>query len=376
MDENSQNSAQSARDVQEKHLSVPVQAAFFITVCALTLLCASGFLGIIGFALVPVAAAMNVLLAFEYENLNAKLFLLLVLNLIPFVAAGVYFQSLIAALGALYPLMMALPIWLTVRMGYGRAASIASSAICAMLVWCASFVLALVSEYGAFNAETLGTLLDSAINPYIEYITNLLESEDIGAALELTSSDFDMLRYYFKTMLLGSVGVLMIIWSYFATLAVRLIAKIFDVSHRIPRGYRVGVRAMITKDGPRVEVVREDVVWRIQLDNITVAVYVAAYIVSVLFAPTGGVALTAYSVAVNLILILTPGFFYSGVRDIILSFRGRSVTGRFGRIAAIISLVLVFISPASLVLIFSALGVGVTLRENRAQKNIQKTGKE
>ncbi len=376
MEENSQNSAQSAPDMQEKHLSVPVQVAFFITVCALTLLCASGILGIIGFVLVPVAVAMNVLLAFEYEKSKAKLSLLLALNLIPFVAAGICFQSIIAALGALYPLMMALPIWLTVRMGYGRSASIAASAVCAMLVWCASFVLALTSEYGAFNAETLGALLDSAIDPYIEYVINLLETEDFGVALELTSSDFDMFRYYFKTMFLGSVGVLMIIWSYFATLAVRLIAKIFDVSHRIPRGYRARVRAMITEDGPKVEVLREDVIWRIQLDNITVAVYIAAYIVSVLFSPKGGFALTAYSVAVNLILILTPGFFYCGVRDIILSFRGRSATGRFGRIAAIISLVLVFISPASLVLIFSALGVGVTLRENRAQKNIQKTGKE
>ncbi len=376
LDENNKTAAPDGADEPKKRLSTPVQVVFLVTVLVLTLLYASGLTGIIGYALVLVAVAMNVLLAFEFEKSKAKLFVLLFVNLIPFVAAGVYFQSLPLSLGALYPLMMALPIWLTVRMGYGRAASIAFTAICAMLVWCASFAGVLIAELGSFNAQTLGALLDATLDPYIEYIKSLFESEDVAQVIKLTAADLDMIRYYFKTMFFGSVAVVMIIWSYLATLAVRLIAAVFGVSHRIPRGYRVGVRAMITGDGPKVEIFREEVVWRVQLDNITVAVYVISYIISVLSAPKGGVALTAYSVAVNLILILSPGFFYCGARDIILSFRGKSVSGKFGRIAAIIAVVLAIISPASVVLIFSALGVAVTVRENRAQRSIQKSGKE
>lgn len=376
LNENNNTEASSGIGEPKKRLSAPVQVVFLVTVCALTLLYASGLVGVVGYVLVLVAVAMNILLAFEFESSKAKLFGLLFVNLIPFAAAGIYFQSLTLSLGALYPLMMALPIWLTVRMGYGRAASIASAAICAMIVWCISFVGTVISELGAFNAETLGTLLDTMLEPYIEYISDLFESEEVAAVVKLTSADLDMLRYYFKTMIFGSVAVVMIIWSYLATLVLRLVASVFGASHRIPRGYRVGVLATITGDGPKVEILREEVVWRLQLDNITVAVYVAAYIISVLLSPTGGVALTAYSVAVNLILILSPGFFYCGVRDIILSFRGRSVSGKFGRVTAIIAVVLALISPASVAFIFSALGVAVTVRENRAQRTIQKTGKE
>lgn len=375
MDENNNTSTPNT-DAQTKKLSIPVQIAFLVTVCTLLFLYVSGICGAIGFILVPVAVAMNVLLAFEFDNSKAKLLVLLLINLIPFVAAGVYFQSVALSLGALYALMMSLPMWLTVRMGYGRSASIASAAICAMLVWCAGFALLIIAEYGAFNAQTLGALLDTMLEPYIDYLSSLFDGSEGEIGIRLTGADLDMIRYYFKTMFFGSVAVAMIVWSYVATLAVRLVASVFGVSHRIPRGYRIGVLATITKDGPKVEVFREEVVWRVSIDNITVAIYVASYIISVLFSPTGKAALSAYLVAINLVMILSPGFFYCGVRDALLSFRGKSATSNFGRIVAIIAAVLILVSPTSVVFIFSALGVVVTVRENRAARSMQKSGKE
>ena len=168
----------------------------------------------------------------------------------------------------------------------------------------------------------------------------------------------------------------MTVSAYFSTLAIRLICSIFGVAHRIPHGYRVGVRASFTPNGPKFEISREEVVWRLELDNVTAAIYVAAYILSVLLAPANGAVSTVYIVASNLILLLTPAFFYCGARDIILSFRGKSALGGITRIGAVLALVLAVISPASVLLVLSALGVAVTLRENRARKSIQKTGKE
>ena len=353
-----------------------MQIVLVLTVCVLSGLYATGILGALGAVLMLVAVAMNVLLLLEFDNFKVKIFILLFVNIIPFSAAAVFLQSVVMALGALYPLVMAMPIWLTVKKGYGRSASIALAAIGAMLVWCISFVLSIISELGAFNSETLGTLLDSIFDPYVEYFLSAAGSEDGGILSQITSADIDMMRYYFKTMFFGSIGMTMIVWAYFATLATRLVAKIFGASWRLPVSYRVGFRAKLTNDGPQVEVMHERVPWRIQLDVISVGVYVAAYIIAVLFAPSDGVLLTLYTVAINLILILSPGFLYCGLRDIVLGFRRKSTTGALGYITFAVGLVMMFISPISIVIMLCALGVIVTVRENRVRRNSEKIGKE
>lgn len=376
LSQNENISASENAAKQNKPLAKSAQVILTIAVGILTFLYASGLFGVIGALLVILCAAMETLLLFEFGGSKVKLSVLFIVNLASFAAASVYLGSALMALGALYVPFMALPIWLTVRAGYGRVVSIAFAAVGAMFVWCISFAISVIAELGAFNAETLGALLDSLFNPYAEYILELAQGENALAELELTSADIDMLRYYFKTLFFGSVGVAMTVWAYFSTLAIRLIASVFGVAHRIPRGYRVGVRALMTQKGPTFEISREEVVWRLELDNVTAVIYVAAYILSVILTPINGSVSTVYIVASNLILLLTPAFFYCGARDVILSFRGKSALGGITRIGAVFALVLVIISPASVLLVLSALGVAVTLRENRARKTIQKTGKE
>lgn len=376
MSQNENISAENNTVEQKKPLAKSAQIILTIAVGILTFLYASGLLGIIGAILVLLCVAMEALLMLEFDGSKVKLSVLFIVNLAAYVAAAIYSGSALMALGALYVPFMALPIWLTVRGGYGRAASVAFAAIGAMLVWCISFAISVIAELGAFNAETIGALLDSLFDPYAEYILELAQGENALAELELIAADIDMLRYYFKTLFFGSVGVAMTVWAYFSTLAIRLIASVFGVAHRIPRGYRVGVRALMTQKGPTFEISREEVVWRLELDNMTAVIYVAAYILSVLLAPINGSVSTVYIVASNLILLLTPAFFYCGARDAILSFRGKSALGGITRIGAVLALVLVIISPASVLLVLSALGVAATLCENRARKTIQKPGKE
>ncbi len=376
MSQNENISTKNNADGQKKSLAKSAQVIFTFGVGIVTFLYSSGLFGIIGALLVVLCVAMETLLLFEFDASKVKLSLLFAVNLAAFAASAIYLGSALLAIGALYVPIMALPIWLTIRAGYGRAASVAFAAIGAMIVWCVSLVIAVISEFGAFNAQTLGTLLDNLFNPYAEYILELTEGENGLAAIALTSADMDMLRYYFKTLFFGSVGVAMTVWAYFSTLALRLIASVFGVAHRIPHGYRVGVRASMTPNGPSFEISREEVVWRFELDNVTAVIYVASYILTVLLVPAKGAVSTVYIVASNLILLLTPAFFYCGARDIILSFRGKSALGGITRIGAILALVLAVISPASVAFVLSALGIAVTLRENRARKTIQKTGKE
>lgn len=376
LNQNENISAENNAEEQNKPLAKSAQVIFTVAVGILAFLYASGLLGIVGALLVILCVAMETLLLFEFATSKVKISVLFAVNIAACVAASIYLGSAILALGALYVPFMAIPIWLTVRAGYGRAASIAFAAVGAMVVWCVSFAMSIITELGAFNAETLGSLLDKMFEPYAAQILELTEGENGIASITLTTADMDMLRYYFKTLFFGSVGVAMTVWAYFSTLVIRLIASVFKVAYLIPHGYRVGVRASITPKGPTFEISREEVVWRFELDNVTAAIYIAAYLLSVLLAPANGTVSAAYIVASNLILLLTPAFFYCGARDAVLSFRGKSALGGITRIGAILALVLVVISPPSVVIVLSAIGVAVTLRENRARKTIQKTGKE
>ena len=205
MNQNENGSAITNADGQKKSLAKSAQIIFALAIGVLTFLYTSGLFGAIGAVLVILCVAMETLLLFEFDGSKIKLSALFAINLAAFAAAAIYLSSAILALGALYVPFMALPIWLTVRAGYGRAASIAFAAIGAMLIWCMSFVISVITELGAFNAETLGATLDRLFEPCAEYILGLAEGENGNTAFTLTSADMDMLRYYFKTLFFGSV---------------------------------------------------------------------------------------------------------------------------------------------------------------------------
>ena len=318
------------------------------------------------------AAAMNILAALEFGDSKPALSVLLAANIIPFAASVFVTESIVQSFGALYPIAIALPVWLTLRLRHGRASSIALAAMCSMALWFAGFVIAVTGELGAFNAETVGAVLDALFKPYGDFLSGMMYERGGEKIAYFKAADIEIMLYYFKAMYFGTVAVAMLVLAYFATLAVRIIADIFGVGHMLPAGYRISMRAKLTEKGPQVEIAQERVPWRIELDSVTVGVYIFAYAMTVLFSfSENGAVPTLYTVMMNLVIILSPGFFYCGARDIVLGFRGKSSSGRLGKIIPILVIIMTFINPMSMVFILCTLGVIVTLRENRVRRDAQ-----
>ncbi len=359
-----------------KRLTKAAQAIFLVTVCILSFINAVGVLGTFGTLIILITAAMNVLLALEFGTSKPKLLLLLFINILPFAAAYIYTSSLIVSLIALYGLVIALPIALTVRMGLGRSASIALAAIFAFVLVGAGFAVTVVNEYGALNAETIGTYLDGLLAPVTQKLAELTYEKNGEDVPYFTPNMIEDLLYYTKTLLIGTIASMLIVFAYFATLVTRLLAGVFGVQSILPMGLRVSVRAIMGKDGPTVDISQETVQWRIEIDGVTVGVYIAAYIASVLLSPVDGRVTAVYIALQNLVLILSPGFLYCGLRDIVLGMRGKARVGAFNRALPILGIIMLFINPQVVTILLCLLGVIVTIRENRARRHIIKNRKE
>ena len=352
----------------KREFTLPAQILFCVCICLFGFASAVNPLGIAGLPLAILSAAMSVLLALAYRDDAGRLGVLLAVNLIPFITAALVLRSVSHALAALFPLMMALPIWLTVRMHHGRSASIAASAVTAALLWILYLGLAIAAEYGACNRETIAEMLDTALTPVADALRKMTFEHEGETLPYYTENDIELLLYYTKTMLFGAIGAMMIVCSYFVTLAARLIAGVFHVTPLLPLGLRVMVRAQMTEDGPRVEVKQEPVVWRIEIDSVTASVFLIAYIISMILSIAGNGSLTLYSALQNLVLLLAPGFLYCGARDVVLGIRGKGSFGGISVFTLIFGAILFFVNPTSMITLLSALGVAVTLRENKMKR--------
>ena len=359
-----------------RKFTLPTQILFCVFICLFGFASAVNPLGVAGLPLAILSAAMSVLLALACKDDAGRLGILLAVNLIPFVTAAAALRSVPHALAALFPLMLALPIWLTVRMRCGRSASIAAAAVTSSLLWILYLALAIAAEYGACSRETIAQMLDTALSPVADALRRMTFEQEGKTVPYYTESDIELLLYYTKTMLLGAIGAMMLVCSYFVTLAARLIAGVFNVTALLPQGVRVMVRAQMTEDGPRVEVKQEPVIWRIEIDSVTATVFLVAYIVSMILSIAGNGPFALYSALQNLVLLLAPGFLYCGIRDVVLGIRGKGSFGGISVFSLIFGVILFFINPSSMITLLSALGVAVTLRENKMKSGLMRRDDE
>ncbi len=372
MDENSIHVEGPENMPEKKYLTTGTKIIFFFAIPILTFIYSIGVLGALGLPVMLIAAAMNVLLAFELEKSAPGLILLLLVNLIPFAAIYVYTLSFAAALNALFVLAFSLPIWLTVYMGRRRSVSIVAAAVPAILLFCAIFAVAVISEKGALNATTVTEVIDTALAPTKDALSEITYEEN-GAEKHLyTSSDINAMMYTVKSALIGSVASAMIVWAYLVTVAVRILASAFGTAWRLPLGIRVTIRGTMTKDGPKVNITHEPVLWRIDIDSVSVGVYILTYLAVLFGGVNGGM---FYTVVMNIFIILSPGFIYCALRNIVLGIRGKS-SGKLSLLPLIIGAVLFFMNPSFIVFILCAIGISAAIRDNMARREGMKNRKE
>ena len=356
------------------------KAARIVFYAVIVLLCCVSSANPLGFVSLPftvTAAALIINLSLGYDKKDPRRAAVFIL-ILPSIAASLLLYpvgtdkiALTASLAAvLFPYVLALPIILCLRHRTGRTASIASAAVASLLLWFAAGALIHWLSYSALDAASIGKTLDRLLEPLRAYLAGFTY-ESGGETLQYFSeADIENLVGYTKSVLLGTAAAIMVVIAYFVTLLTRLVARSFDRESIFPVTRRIHVRRIVAPDGPTAEFRREDVVWRINLDNVTAFIYIASYMASVLLAsPDGGVSVPG-ATAQNLTIMLTPGFVYAGIREIMAGFGGTR-TNLSGCLTFAAAAVLVFINPLMLVILLAVIGVVSTIRENLRIKQIK-----
>ena len=346
---------------------VTTRVMFCILVCVFSAVSSLNPLGVLGLPLAVAAGAMLSMLALSFGDSSAKTAALFAMVLLPYAASAVILRSPVLALAALFPAVLAFPIWLTVRSGSGRFGSIAAATAASAVLWGVYIALSIRTEYGALTLETVRQMIDETFLPAEEMLGKLTFEKNGEIISMYTEEEIGAMLAQIKSLLIGSAVSALWVISYLTTLVARLIGSVFDVTALLPRSVRVIVRRRLTADGPQVEVSHDTVIWRIEPDVVTAGVYLAGYLLSVLFMPKSGV-LPFTAAMQNLVVILTPTFIYVGGRDFIDSLRGKAPMF-LGCATPISVIVRLFINPLMLVMLLAFIGVMSVFRENLTRRS-------
>jgi Predicted membrane protein (DUF2232). len=206
-----------------------------------------------------------------------------------------------------------------------------------LIVFYACYLMISISaHYGALNTETLTTFWNDTVQPLRDtyaQITTIVDGEEVKVYSQ------DQINYVVSSMLLYIPATAVCVTNIVAFIIMSLysgLAHVFRIKRYItPRRH-----------------------WKLELSVISAYIYCAVYLV-IIFSG-GSIIGTVTAVTANLLVILTPGFSFLGLRSLIYRFRsgeGRKITV----IVLILTAVFMVISPSMVFYIMSLTGVIETI---------------
>ena len=347
-------------------------ARILLAAAAETVLFLAAFNIAVGFSLpaLLLASAVNAVLLLEAWRSKLIIAAVTALNLVPFAVAALATGSLDAPLSSLYPIIAALPIWLTVRLDKGRTVSIAASAAVSALYFATIFAVGIYMSTGELSMSTVSGFVDNLMQPFRTLFAQMSYTAEDGSSSPLfTAAQVDQLFYLLKSTIVGSVIASLLVMSYVITLFCRIIMKLFGIDYMLPFSQMVRFVPKISEGNePTIELQTKNVIWRIAPNAVSALMFFVSFAATLLFSASEGI--TVFSVAENLLLMLYPVFFYCGARDIAGSFRGLIIGERRGCFIPVVCIVCIFIDPSLLISLLAVLGAADTVRENRMAKHL------
>lgn len=269
------------------------------------------------------------------------------LPILPYLVALAVTNNLFTALAAIafYPAGIALI--LAVKNKQSRTATIIS--VSAILAVC--YILYITSAvfimYGAVNAETLKSFWLEATNPLRQSYSELTMIVDGQEVRYYSDKEIENLitniTVYIPAAIISAANII----AFIISMLYHGLAKLFRI-----RRYLV--------PSPQ---------WKLTMSVVSAYIYCGVYLI-VIF--TGGsIMSTITAVTANVLVILTPGFSYMGVKSVIRRFK--SERGRKVAIALIVlTAVFLFLSPSMIFYIASLLGVVETFIDYYTIKRLDK----
>ncbi len=277
------------------------------------------------------------------------------------------------ALTALYPTVAAIPIWLTVREKKSRSESIMASASASAVFWTLCAGLQVLIRYGDLGADTIRLALSDFMSPLGDALSSLTFDHGNSSLPFLGDADIEAVLDLLKRTLIGSVGAMLTAMSYLMTLALRYFSEGFGIDSLLPSSTRLIISE--SENGEK-RIDETDLGWRIEPDSVSAAIMLISYMLTILLGGLGS-ALPFTTAIYNIVLILTPCFFYAGVRSVICCFTGSPAMnpGGSGRIGGIgrgcliitVSALLFFVAPTSPIVLLTVVGVISVLTENHTR---------
>ena len=362
-------------DTDVKHLTMPARLLLctgnFLLLCAYATDAAPAF----GLLMLLISAVLSCVLLIEANRILPLVAAVFAVNISPFVISVIFSGSFITALNILLPLAFAVPIWISVINKGNRFTAIAISTVSASALMIIIFALSVQKQFGVLTADNVKLAIDALVEPVGNMFREMSTQSAGGMSVQLISdADIANMLYIVKSTLFGSLAVIMMIAAYLTTLFTRLILKAVKMTDLLPSSVRAVLRAHMKETGPEVELLRETVCWRIEVDSISAWIYVISYILTAVFASDN--TLLFYVVSGNISTILSPIFIYCGVREIALGFKGRSQVNAGSKFILIMCIVFIIVNPSLVTTLLSLLGVTSTLRENKVRRNVNSTRKE
>lgn len=356
----------STSSKQEAESKLSLAAALVLFVLGFLFIIIGASFGILSSVFLIVSSAINVLLLTCLEP-KASAILAILLNAAAFIGTLFLNSSVLIALNSLFPIVMALPVWFALTKKKGRSFAIVGAAVFGTLYYVIIFALSIFFAYGKINSEIIELTFNTIFEPISEALQELSYEFEDKTLFYFTKEQVEQFIYITKTMIIGVLSASMLCASYFVTLAVRLIAKLVKTDFVIPKSIRVNIFAVIKNGKREISVVQNEVPWCIVVDNITVIVYVIAYLGTFLFGSFGKGTLLAYILVNNLVIILSPAFFYCGARDLLLKYKAKAL-GAFGKIIPLLVVLMLFVNFQALFSIVCIFGVFAAIGENRMRK--------
>ena len=279
---------------------------------------------------------------FAFLYITTKYKWLFVLPVIPYIVALILTRNPLTAAEALafYPTALAFIFAMKKKFTYTSTVIAASAALVVFFV--VYMLISIITAYGALNSAAFELLWDDLTTPMREVYSQMTTMVD-GREVKLYSQE--QVNTVVNAIILYIPATIICVTNVIAFIAVSLYKKIAGLFHikyaLIPQ--RFG---------------------QLELSVISAYIYCAVYLIITF----GGNAMSFVSVvAANILVILTPGFSFIGLRNIINKIRFG--TARKSAIAMIVlSVIFLIISPSMIFYIMSLMGVIDTLIEHHTMK--------
>jgi|GEM_PF-2065431 len=264
------------------------------------------------------------------------------LPVVPYLVALIVTRNPLMSAEALafYPVSAAFIIALKKKFTYTTTVITASAAL--IVLYAVYMLISIVTAYGALNSAVLELLWDDLTTPMRDaYLQMTVMSE--GREIKLYSPE--QVNTLINTIILYIPATVICVTNVIAYLSVTLygwITRLFRIQ-RFLTPYPA---------------------WTLELSVVSAYIYCAAYLIITF---SGNPMAIIPVVAANILVILTPGFTFIGLRNLIRKFKSGKAR-KSAIILAVLSVIFLVISPSMIFYIMSLMGVIDTLIDHHTTK--------